>query len=105
MLLVSYNVDMYKRDARFYFANLGVDVGRCASALLKGDLERYRDHLAEAHRTLEYLKNSGRPDPHENPDPALARYKETNDWLKRNGLDPILSETEPPTMRWYQLHQ
>lgn len=43
--------------------------------------------------------------PHENPDAALASYKETNDRLKHSGFKPALSETDPPTTRWYQLHQ
>ncbi len=49
-----------KRDARFYFANLGADVSRCIAAALENNEERYRDSLEMAHRTLEYLRNAGR---------------------------------------------
>ncbi len=45
-----------KKDARFYFANLGVDVGRCVRALQKDDKERYDEHLKEAYRTLGFLR-------------------------------------------------
>lgn len=54
-----------KKDAQFYFANLGVDVGRCVSALQKGNNERYEDHLAEAYRTLEFLRDAGRSEAYE----------------------------------------
>ena len=54
-----------KKDARFYFANLGVDVGRCVSALQKGNNERYEEHLAEAYRTLEFLRQAQRPEAYE----------------------------------------
>ena len=53
------------KDARFYFANLGVDVGRCVSAAQKGDSERYETHLKEAYRTLEFLHNARRPEAYE----------------------------------------
>lgn len=54
-----------KKDGRFYFANLGVDVGRCVSALQKGDRERYEEHLLEAYRTLEFLREAHRPEAYE----------------------------------------
>lgn len=53
------------KDARFYFANLGVDVGRCVSALQKGDMARYETHLAEAYKTLDFLRNVERPEAYE----------------------------------------
>ncbi len=50
-----------KKDARFYFANLGVDVARCVSASLKRNDERYEDHIAEAYRTLAFLHGAQNP--------------------------------------------
>jgi hypothetical protein len=46
------------KDARFFFANLAVDVGRCVSALQKGDNARYETHLAEAYKTLAFLRGT-----------------------------------------------
>ncbi|OGG68743.1 hypothetical protein A3E65_01285 [Candidatus Kaiserbacteria bacterium RIFCSPHIGHO2_12_FULL_56_13] len=46
------------RDARFYFANLGADVARCAQALERHDEKRYQKLLATARRTLERLRES-----------------------------------------------
>lgn len=46
------------KDARFFFANLAVDVGRCVSALQKGDSARYETHLAEAYKTLAFLRDT-----------------------------------------------
>ena len=46
------------KDARFFFANLAVDVGRCVSALQKGDSARYETHLAEAYKTLAFLRGT-----------------------------------------------
>ena len=53
------------KDARFYFANLGVDVGRCVTALQKEDTERYEIHLAEAYKTLEFLRGTGKKEAYE----------------------------------------
>lgn len=50
-----------KKDARFYFANLCVDVGRCVSALQKGDEARYETHLTEAYKTLAFLRGAESP--------------------------------------------
>lgn len=54
-----------KKDARFYFANLGADVSRCITAALENNEERYKDSLEMAHRTLEYLRNAGQPEVYE----------------------------------------
>ena len=54
-----------KKDARFYFANLGADVSRCIVAAQKGDLEQYKDSLERAHGTLEYLRKEHRPEAYE----------------------------------------
>ena len=54
-----------KKDARFYFANLGVDVARCVSASLKKNDERYEGHIAEAYRTLAFLHSAHRPEAYE----------------------------------------
>lgn len=53
------------RDAAFYFANLGVDIARCASAAKRGDEARYADSLSRAHRTLEQLHKAARPEAYE----------------------------------------
>ncbi|MBI5469909.1 hypothetical protein HY968_01110 [Candidatus Kaiserbacteria bacterium] len=49
------------KDARFYFANFGVDVGRMVSAVEKGDREAYALCVEMMHRTLAYLRNAGDP--------------------------------------------
>lgn len=46
-----------KKDARFYFANLGVDVGRLVSATMKNNDENYNIALELTHRTLSYLRD------------------------------------------------
>lgn len=88
-----------KRDARFYFANLGVDVGRCVSALQKGDQERYSEHLKEAHRTLEFLHSAPEKSAYQEgllllqgleyarEDEALARFSD--------GLNDLIAEYSP----------
>ena len=43
-------------SAAFYFANLGADVARGASAIRRGDEARYGDALSNAYRTLEKLR-------------------------------------------------
>lgn len=48
-------------NARFYFMNLAVDVGRCARAALARNEKRYQSSLALARRTLECLRNVKRP--------------------------------------------
>jgi hypothetical protein len=54
----SFGMNPPVKDARFYFANLAVDVGRCVSALQKGDSAHYETHLAEAYKTLKFLRNT-----------------------------------------------
>ncbi len=49
-----------KRDAIFYFVNLGADVTRCVNAVRDNNEDRYRDSLARAHRTLEQLRKTKR---------------------------------------------
>lgn len=53
------------RDAAFYFANLGADVSRCITASKQSNEARYEDSLARAHRTLENLRSSKRPEAYE----------------------------------------
>lgn len=53
------------RDAAFYFANLGADVARCASAIRHGDDARYDDSLSRAYRTLGELRKTSRPEAYE----------------------------------------
>ena len=52
-------------DAAFYFANLGADVSRCASAARQKDTVRYADSLARAHETLKKLRATERPEAYE----------------------------------------
>lgn len=54
-----------KRDAVFYFANLGADVFRCIRAARDSNEGRYIESLARAHRTLEYLREAKRPEAYE----------------------------------------
>ena len=54
-----------KRDAAFYFANLGADVSRCIHAAKEGNESRYEDSLARAYRTLEELRAAKRPEAYE----------------------------------------
>ncbi|HEY4527400.1 MAG TPA: hypothetical protein VJK53_06200 [Candidatus Paceibacterota bacterium] len=53
------------RDAKFYFANLGADIARCAAAAVNGDAERYAASLRRAHLTLGHLHHAGRPEAYE----------------------------------------
>jgi hypothetical protein len=55
----------YNKDARFYFANLGVDVARCVSAAELGDNERFNESLKHARRTLSFLRYADRPEAYE----------------------------------------
>lgn len=52
-------------DARFYFANLTSDVARCARAALNGNEKRYGESLSRAHKTLMFLRDTGRPEAYE----------------------------------------
>ncbi|MEK7627792.1 MAG: hypothetical protein AAB421_00030 [Patescibacteria group bacterium] len=54
-----------KRDARFYFANLGADVMRCINAVEIGDEIRYKNSLARAYRTLSFMRGAQCPEAHE----------------------------------------
>ena len=51
---------MTDRNARFYSANLGADVMRCAVAAEKRDIAEYEASLVRARHTLVYLHNAGR---------------------------------------------
>ena len=53
------------RDAAFYFANLGADVARCASATKCCDDAHYDDSLLRAYSTLEELRKTSRPEAYE----------------------------------------
>lgn len=76
------------RDAAFYFANLGADVARCASAAKRGDEARYSDSLSRAYRTLEELHTAARPEAYE------------EGLLMLRGL--ALSRTTPETLASFQ---
>jgi len=54
-----------KRDAHFYFANLGADIGRCAAAAIDNNAGRYKSSLTRAQKTLGYLRHAGRPQAYE----------------------------------------
>ena len=56
---------MIKRDAHFYFANLGADIGRCATAAIDDNADRYQSSLTRAQKTLGYLRRAGRPEAYE----------------------------------------
>lgn len=53
------------RDARFYFANLCVDIGRCVKAAEDGNETRYQESLELAYHTLDYLRDVNRPEAYE----------------------------------------
>lgn len=83
------------RDAAFYFANLGADVARCASAEKRGDSARYEDSLSRAHRTLEDLRKTARPEAYEEGLlmlRGLALARETPEALSsfQSGLDSLI---------------
>ncbi|MEK7098719.1 MAG: hypothetical protein AAB908_02345 [Patescibacteria group bacterium] len=52
-----------KRDAAFYFANLGADISRCVAAARDNDAAAYDDSIDAAYRTLAYITN--RPEAYE----------------------------------------
>lgn len=54
-----------KKDARFYFANLGADVARCVAAADVVDTRRYEESLDRAYRTLSFLRAAERPEAYE----------------------------------------
>lgn len=54
-----------KRDAAFYFANLGADVARCVQALRMNDEPRYQESLERAHHTLAHIRTAKRPEAYE----------------------------------------
>lgn len=53
------------RSAAFYFANLGADVARGASAARHGDNARYDDALSRAYCTLAKLRTTSRHEAYE----------------------------------------
>lgn len=44
-----------KRDAAFYFANLGADISRCIAAAREGNDTLYTESLDRAYRTLSFI--------------------------------------------------
>ena len=52
-----------KRDAAFYFANLGADISRCVSAAQVNDNESYDDSIDAAYHTLAHITD--RPEAYE----------------------------------------
>lgn len=85
--------------ARFYFANLCVDVGRCASALQKGDTARYETHLTEAYKTLAFLRNAESPAAYEEGELLIRglAYAQGDNNLStfRSALDNLAIEYSP----------
>ncbi|OGG78123.1 hypothetical protein A3A36_01150 [Candidatus Kaiserbacteria bacterium RIFCSPLOWO2_01_FULL_52_12b] len=84
------------RDATFYFANLGADVSRCITAAKEGNETRYEDSLSRAHRTLELLHNTKRPEAYEEGLlmlRGLALARETPESLAsfQTSLDSLIS--------------
>jgi len=77
-----------KRDAVFYFANLGADVTRCVNAAKQGGGVRYENALSCAYRTLDELRKAGHPEAYEE---AL---------LMLRGLD--LARAAPETLASFQ---
>jgi hypothetical protein len=55
--------DMIPRSARFYFANLGADILR--SSVAASDPVRYESSMLRVWRTLELLRDTGRPEAYE----------------------------------------
>ncbi len=52
-----------KKDAAFYFANLGADISRCITAAQQHDRESFKDSIDSAYRTLAYITD--RPEAYE----------------------------------------
>jgi hypothetical protein len=77
-----------KRDARFYFANLGADVARCISAGVSGDEARYLDSLDRAYQTLAHLRAAGRPEAYEEGTLLLRGLE----YSKRSHMLPAFDE-------------
>ena len=53
------------KDAKFYMANLGADISRCAAAAQAGDDMRYQESLGRAYRTLAFVHEASRPEAYE----------------------------------------
>ena len=89
----------YKQDARFYFANLGVDVARCVSAVNSGNMKRFSDSLKCAHKTLSFLRDSNRPEAYEEGLLLLRalQYARTNGKLREfnEELNKLISQYAP----------
>lgn len=86
-----------KRDARFYFANLGADVSRCISASREGDDASYQDSIESAYDTLSYLID--RPEAYEEGLLLLSGLKHAQEANKlpefQNSLDELMGEYSP----------
>ncbi|MDO8522478.1 MAG: hypothetical protein Q7S08_04330 [bacterium] len=54
-----------KKDARYYFANLGADVMRCILASESQDNQRYESSLVRARKTLGAMRSTHRPEAYE----------------------------------------
>jgi len=65
IIIARESIRLDTRSAAFYFANLGADVARCASAITRGDDARYDDSLSRAYRTLGELRKTSRPEAYE----------------------------------------
>lgn len=87
------------KDARFYFANLVVDVGRRVSTELKGDKEMGELLLEMTHRTLVYLRNADDPSTYEKGLQLIRDFeqaREDNKLSKFNDqLNDLLAEYSP----------
>lgn len=89
----------YEKDARFYFANLGVDVGRRVSAELKDDKEMRELSLELTHRTLAYLRDAEDPMMYEKGLQLIRDFEQARDDNKlsefNDQLNVLLAEYSP----------
>ncbi len=81
-----------KKDARFYFANLGVDVGRCLSATEKHDEEKYDLYLEMMHRTLGYLRDANDPAIYERGLQLIRDFEQAREDNKLSEFNDSLKE-------------
>lgn len=87
------------KDARFYFANLSVDVGRRVSAELKGDKEMGEISLEMTHRTLAYLKDANDPVMYERGLQLIRDFEQAREDNKlsefNDNLNELIAEYSP----------
>ena len=56
---------MIRKQAQFYFANLGADILRCARAAETGQEKEYASSLERARKTLRLIEKENRPEAYE----------------------------------------